>query len=182
MELVAAYWDDHRHFLLCEMSPMLDLKRCLQLLHARVERFTGWSDLTFLWAPFISAISFGVFEGFCFFMNCSSPIGSFCIFCISIDQIDFYPQQGVFEPILESMTLGFMLLLHRCWLWEEDLFGIWAMCPAHQSWWWVMMLSRLSIFERRRTLLFMICFCHVLHRIWWNFIWWNFSSLQMSLW
>lgn len=53
-ELVAKYWwwGDHRYFLLCETSPMLDLKIHPKPSHGRRGGFRGWRDLAFLWTHF----------------------------------------------------------------------------------------------------------------------------------
>lgn len=61
--------------LLCEMNPMLDRKRRLQPTHSSLEEFREWRVLTFLWSLFY--LSSGLFEGYCFLVDCPSPIGSF---------------------------------------------------------------------------------------------------------
>lgn len=60
----------------------------------RIER-SGFSLVSF---PLFQ-LSSGVFERNCFFfsVNCSSPLDSYCSFHLPTDQIDFCPQQGVFE-------------------------------------------------------------------------------------
>lgn len=41
-----AYW----HFVLCEMGPILDLKRRPQTAHGMLGEFKGWRTLAFNWA------------------------------------------------------------------------------------------------------------------------------------
>lgn len=52
----------HRHFLLCKMSPMLDLKRRPQTPYGGVGGFRGRGSLAFLFALFVSSICLLVFS------------------------------------------------------------------------------------------------------------------------
>lgn len=99
-------WGVHRHYLLFEIRPMLDLKRSPQPPHDRVEVIMGWRALSFLWALFVYSTCFLMFSKVVFIVDFSSLIGSFGNFRLLIDRIDLCTQQDVFQLILESTTRG----------------------------------------------------------------------------
>lgn len=61
VELLVEFCDSNRHFHLCKMSPILDLKRRPPPLHNSVRVFRGWRPLAFLRDLFVSSICPRVF-------------------------------------------------------------------------------------------------------------------------
>lgn len=83
-----------------------------------------------------------------FFVDCSSPIGSFWSFPLLIDLIDFCPQQGYFwaDPWINDVV-SYQMRTSRRGLGRCLTFGR------------VMVVSRFSIFTQRRTSLFVTRSC-----------------------
>lgn len=93
------HWDAHRHFLLCEMSSMLELKRRPQTPYGSVGGFREWRVLAFLWPLFVSSICLLVFSKDIVF-SWTTPL-QLVLSTTPVSWIDSCPEQKrVFELIL----------------------------------------------------------------------------------
>lgn len=91
----------------------------------RIAGFRGWRVLAFLCVLFVSSICLLVFTKDVLFFRGTAllQLVLFCSVPLSTERMDFCPQQGEFELIIESTTSGTTWSLARCELREEDLFG-----------------------------------------------------------
>lgn len=87
---VAENWDVRRHFLLCEFSPMLHLKRTLPVEHG----MAGWFRDGIVWFLFGLFSSLLVFSKDFFCEDWVSPYGYFCCFRHPFEQMIFRPQKA----------------------------------------------------------------------------------------
>lgn len=129
----------HRHFLLGEMSPVLDLKRRPQPPRGRVAGFGWWGVLAFLWAYFAPPpICFLAFSKDIVFSQTALLQGVLSAASISLVFLSGSLKRRRGDPhgLLPDASSDKRNCLGR------QMSGLHARCPVHRRGWSIMIVSR----------------------------------------